>query len=185
MATPDPDLDGASSRSLERGSVPITEPPRATTEVPVTVAELEPWREGRIAEVDRQLGVLAQGKDPMMRQTDLQYLFAICISPIADEMGLSERTIADNVTRRVLRNPQEHLYTFGNREYRIPEGLFPAFDEYQRVWTERDRRLSALPPAEAARGLPDPWPLDPSYLAELGALAARAKAAILQRSEAY
>ncbi len=145
----------------------------------------EPWRKLRLDEIDRQLGVLIASEDPTQRQMELQHVLVTCISPLADEMGLSTPTIGDGVTRRVIRNPNEHHYTFGNNEYRIPEGLFAAFDEFHRVWNDRIRRLSELSSAEAAIGLPDPWPLDPQTITELEVLAERAKAAIRRRQDPY
>ncbi len=170
----------------DAGRVEIVRAPDETgAQDPDAVPKEEAWRRARLAEIDRQLGILREDADPSQRQMNLQYVLLASISPIADEMGLSAPRATDGVARRVERGPHEHDFVSNNRDYRIPKGLFPVFDDFMSTWAEREARLAELPPEEAVRGLPEPFPLDPSVLADLERLAERAKDAIRRRGQPY
>lgn len=139
----------------------------------------------RLNEIDRQLAVLVEDTDPSQRELNLQYVLLVCIAPIADELGLSTDRPNDGVPRKVHRDPLAHDFVVNNRDYRIPKGTFPVLDDYMATRVEREARLRAMPPAEALRGLPDPFPLEPSTLEALRTLAAQAKEAIRRRQDPY
>ncbi len=138
----------------------------------------------RLDEVDRALGTLRVHADPTMRQLDLQLLIIVCISPLADELGLSEPASSADMNHP--RVPHEHVFSSNRNYYRIPEGTFPLMDDFMKTWEERNARRAKLTPSEEALfDESDPFPLDLFPMDALEGLAERARAALRRRTEAY
>jgi len=174
---------------LERSREAETEP-AIVSEVPPSIppdpemAPWGPWRKMRLDEVDRALAEVRTGTDLTQRQLELQFFLIVCISPLADEMGLSEPSATADKSHP--RSPLEYAFSSNRNYYRIPQGTFPLLDDFMRIWDERNLRRAKLSQAEEAHfDETDPFPLEAFVMRDLEALAERARAALRRRAEAY
>ncbi|MCB9913615.1 MAG: hypothetical protein H6828_00535 [Planctomycetes bacterium] len=153
--------------------------------------EPEPWKAHRLQELedrwaavqrDVQGGVL----DPF---NSVSFLVQISCRPLCDELGLAI-PVPQGVEVPFENVPGTHFLSTGNTHYRIPEGMFPAVDDFMAKWkateelAERNRaeaRVAGIRPPP-----PRPFfPADPSFLVELEALKDEATRALLRRKDAY
>lgn len=185
-------IEAPASEDRGEDRAAIDPAPTAPEGAPPLAAQGEPWRELRLNEVDQQLAILREDKDPSQREMTVTYLVGVCVAPLADERGLSQVRIRDGVMRPVVRTPNEHYMVFGNREYRVPQGMFPAFDHLAAVREEREKQArnkkpkGFVPTLESATEAANaPFPLDDANLRDIEAMVLEAKAAIARRVEPY
>lgn len=86
----------------------------------------------------------------------------------------------------------EHYMHFGDREYRVPKGMFPPYDHLMHVREEREKQARNMKPKEsfptlesATEAANAPFPLDDANLRDIEAMVLEAKAAIARRIEPY
>ncbi len=176
-------LEPEPSRAAETEPATASEAPTSIPPDP-EMAPWGPWRKMRLDEVDRALAEVRTGTDLTQRQLELQFFLIVCISPLADEMGLSEPSATAD--RSHPRSPLEHTFSSNRNYYRIPQGTFPLLDDFMRIWDERNLRRAKLSQAEEAHfDETDPFPLEAFAVRDLESLAERARAALRRRSEAY
>ena len=177
--------------SPERQQAPVASEPAppaestAATAPDPEMAAWGPWRKMRLEELDRSLEEVRKDLDPQNRQMTLQMFIIAAVSPLADELGLSQPSATADRTR--LTDPNEHAFLSNQNFYRVPVGTFPELDDFMRTWNEREARRAATKSASARLQFEstDLFPMDQFTPERMGDLAERARAAIRRRTEAY
>lgn len=139
----------------------------------------------RLEEIDRSLAAVHEDLDPQNRQLTLQMFIIAAVSPLADEMGLSQPSATADRTR--LTDPNAHTFVSNDNFYRIPVGTIPELDDFMRTWNQREVQRASLrkQAAQIEFERTNLFPMEQFTPERMGALAERARAAIRRRTEAY
>jgi len=141
------------------------------------------WKTTRLDELDRMYKSLAQlGPDGTIADPiELNMFFWLTIAPQMDSRGQYQQLLP-NVKTRIDPGRDEHVFTFRNRVYRVPLGLYPAFDEFHAFMDRVGNVPNAVPSPDAK--MPT-FRVDRIYLDRLAAMMRDAQAVIRERTDPY